>query len=72
MIADLLTKDEVIQVEIKCGDMMQKNKSWRYGQAFFNALHTLFPDQANEIRGTQYDPFYIDSRVEQCIKFITS
>jgi hypothetical protein len=30
----------------------------RTGQNMFNALYRLFPDVANEIRGTEYDCFY--------------
>lgn len=52
--------------------MRMKNKDWRKGQAFFNALHTLFPDVADEIRATDKDPYYVDERLEACIKFITT
>jgi hypothetical protein len=32
--------------------------NWRYGQVLFNALYEVDPDLANEIRGTEIDPFY--------------
>lgn len=37
---------------------------WRYGQAVFNTCHSLFPEIADSLRGTEYDPFYEDTRVE--------
>ena len=35
----------------------------RYGQCLFNAAHSLAPDAANEIRGTEDDPFYQDAKI---------
>ena len=32
----------------------------RWGQHWFNVLHNVRPDLANEIRGTVMDPFYRD------------
>lgn len=34
----------------------------RKGQAAFNAVHELWPDVANALRGSSYDPFYNDSK----------
>jgi hypothetical protein len=34
---------------------------WRYGQALFNSLMDLRPEWAEEIRGTDKDPFYAGS-----------
>jgi len=31
---------------------------WRYGQVLFNVLYEMKPKIANEIRGTNSDPFY--------------
>ena len=33
---------------------------WREGQAYFNLLFKDYPELAEEIRGTEYDPFYAD------------
>lgn len=30
----------------------------RLGQVYFNVLHVMRTDLANEIRGTAFDPFY--------------
>jgi hypothetical protein len=34
------------------------NPSQRYGQAAFNYIHAKYPVIANELRGTDLDPFY--------------
>lgn len=36
----------------------------REGQAAFNALFLVRPDIANKIRGTEYDPYYEDERLD--------
>ena len=35
----------------------------RTGQYFFNRLYDFRPDLADQIRGTEYDPFYDDLKV---------
>lgn len=37
----------------------------RYGQWAFNYLVTARPDIAERIRGTEFDPFYDDARIER-------
>ena len=44
---------------------------WRKGQAYFNYLYQLHPDVANEIRETEYDPFYNDSQIEKFLNKIS-
>lgn len=41
-------------------DSYDNDSDIRLGQHFFNALHTIRPDIANQIRGTKNDPFYRD------------
>lgn len=36
------------------------NPTWRYGQALFNTLLDHDAKMAEEIRGTELDPFYLD------------
>lgn len=36
------------------------NPSWRMGQTYFNVLMDAAPDLAEEIRGTDLDPFHRD------------
>ena len=33
----------------------------RYGQTFFNLLHAERPDLADELRGSEIDPFHFDT-----------
>jgi hypothetical protein len=36
---------------------------WRRGQTAFNFVFDTYPDIANELRATEFDPFYNDSRL---------
>ena len=38
--------------------------NWRKGQKAFNDLYLEYPEIANLIRGTEYDPFYNDEKLE--------
>lgn len=38
-------------------------KDWRWGQCIFNAYHSIFPEIANQVRGTKDDCFYNDKLV---------
>lgn len=40
-----------------------KNNYLRTGQILFNVLYDIAPEVANEIRGTEFDPYYLDSRI---------
>ena len=37
--------------------------TWREGQILFNVLYVEYSDLANEIRATEYDPFYQEERI---------
>lgn len=37
--------------------------NWRKGQLYFNCLHNMDPELANELRGSDKDPFYRDDRI---------
>ena len=37
---------------------MLSDDAWRFGQAAFNVLAEVRPDLAEQVRGTQRDPFY--------------
>jgi hypothetical protein len=43
---------------------------WRKGQALFNTLHKYYPNIADSIRGGQYDTFYNNDRIEDCINYL--
>lgn len=38
---------------------------WRWGQCIFNAYYYVFPEIADEIRGTEDDCFYRDDLVDK-------
>lgn len=48
----------------------KRPKEWREGQAYFNYLYEDKPKLADEIRGTNLDPFYQDDNIESFIKFL--
>lgn len=57
-------------VSILSKQMLKENKNWRKGQAVFNALHTLYPDIADSIRTTKYDPFHDDNIVKDLYNYL--
>lgn len=40
-------------------ERVKEQTGQRYGQALFNHLYAIRPVLANEIRGTDLDPFYV-------------
>lgn len=44
-------------------DKRKAHPSLRDGQAYFNALHEVDPKLADELSGTELDPYYVDSRI---------
>ena len=58
-----MTQEELNEVHALKEEYLLRNKDWREGQAFFNALHTIDPDTAEKIRGTAYDPYYFTSKI---------
>lgn len=52
------------------GKAVLKNPELRKGQAAFNLLYEINPRIANEILGTEKDPFYIDSRMDIFVKYL--
>lgn len=53
---------------------LARNQQWRIGQALFNHLLMIAPHLAEQIRGTDRDPFHAvsptDPRYDSAIKFI--
>ena len=49
-----------IQLHIK---VQNKPKEWRLGQAYFNYAYELYPEETNQLRGTEYDCFYDDNKI---------
>lgn len=54
-------KDKVLSYACQ---VQKENPRWRWGQTIFNVAYDLFPDVANKLRGTQYDCFWDDSKVD--------
>lgn len=42
----------------------------RRGQILHNMLHAKFPEIANSLTGTLLDPFYQDSRITDCLRYL--
>ena len=57
-----LTPFQVSTVLVRMSQMC-KNPEIRKGQALFNSLYELHPKIADEIRGTDLDPFNNDDRI---------
>lgn len=45
------------------------NYYFRYGQILFNVLYINWPEIANDIRGTDKDPFHCEKWEEEITKF---
>lgn len=56
----------------KVWDEFEAHPSWRAGQAFFNVLHEIRPDIANDIRGTAFDPFHRNDRIPKFLYHVAS
>jgi hypothetical protein len=66
-----MTGSELISETVELtSEMMDQNPNWRFGQAFFNALHKIDPEFSEEIRGTKYDPFHNDDKITTCMAYI--
>ena len=49
-----------------------RDKFLRKGQWLFNELYKMYPNFANSIRGTEFDPFYDDNRINKFINYISN
>jgi hypothetical protein len=58
------------QLDYVQAGMLARYKTWRAGQGLFNALVLVVPELAEEIRGGDLDPFYDNSRIQKCLKFV--
>lgn len=46
-----------------CWDIASKPECYRVGQWAFNFVYDTYPDIANKLRATEFDPFYRDERL---------
>lgn len=59
-------KNQIINKILKAAN--DRPKEWRYGQAVFNYAYEFFPDIVNQLRGTYYDCYYINEKVDIFLK----
>ncbi len=62
-------KNKITQDELNLiwDEVDKRHKSLRKGQAFFNSLPL---PTAEEVRGTEIDPFYNDRKLNDCVNSI--
>jgi hypothetical protein len=58
-----LTTEQLNAFAEEVGRVKAANPSWRLGQTMFNVLYEHYPELANNIRGTEADPFYNNQRI---------
>lgn len=44
--------------------------AWRLGQTYFNVLTYANNELADEVRGTNIDPFFVDDRLGTFLEFV--
>lgn len=71
MIENKLTTCQVEGIVKFATELKKKHSDWRMGQSVFNAMLILYPDTSDEIRTTEYDPYYSDNKIEKCLIKIT-
>ena len=64
-IVDQIDFTKNIQLHIK---VQNKPEEWRLGQAYFNYAEELYPEETNQLRGTEYDCFYNDEKIPNFLK----
>ena len=47
-----------------------RHDNLRYGQCMFNILHEMNVEWADEITGTELDPFYNDSHIPKFLEWL--
>jgi hypothetical protein len=65
-----MTEKEMCALAVKMQDNMRKYPKRRRGQNYFNALNDLHHDLANQIRGTDLDPFYDDKKLASFLEWV--
>ena len=56
-----MTQEEINNVTESIEINMEAFPNWRRGQTFFNVLEAFYPEEAEKIRATKYDPFHSES-----------
>lgn len=55
---------DCIYIKKEAETLIKVNTEIRLGQAVFNVAHKRFPEASNALRGTEYDCFFEDSRID--------
>jgi hypothetical protein len=58
------------ELSIQLEEYVRSHSSQRTGQAYFNALSSIRPDLANEVRCTPADPFHNDDNLPNFCNYI--
>jgi hypothetical protein len=67
-----LSWEEIVNLQRDARKLRILHGELRKGQAFYNILHSKYPNIANKITGTIIDPFYLDERLIDCFYAISS
>jgi|GEM_PF-3318379 len=66
-----LSNDELQSVLDLSRKSKRANPTYRKGQLFVNSLKVLFPETADSITATIFDPYYDDRLLDSCIKYLS-
>lgn len=55
---------DCIYIKRDADKLIRVNTEIQYGQAVFNTAYSMFPEASNCLRGTKYDCFFDDSKVD--------
>lgn len=65
-----MTTTEIAAIRQLATTLCRQNTTWRAGQCWFNALNTLHPEIANQVRGGDLDPYYDNRRIIVFLDFL--
>jgi hypothetical protein len=65
-----LSAKDMCTIAVRIHDYMCKYPNLRRGQNYFNAFDSLHHDLADQIRGTDIDPFYNDKKIAPFLQWI--
>lgn len=67
-----MNEEDLQDILTEAINMSNEYSNLRLGQCFFNILYSKKPKYANLIKGTEYDPFYNDDVIPDCITYLQS
>jgi hypothetical protein len=59
------TQINILKFTTEWGKYQAEHPKFRTGQCCFNVLHNMYPDLANQLRGTEADPYYYNTDDEK-------